>query len=68
MEEKDQCEFQAQIGMRMNLRPNTRNDDVSFDQTNKIPFVEPIWVFKKALDKRDILSYNKCEDIEDLFE
>jgi len=68
MENDTDAEYAGQIGMKMNLRPNTRNDDVSFDQTNKIPFIEPIWVFKKALDNRDILCYNKCEDIGDLFE
>jgi hypothetical protein len=62
------AEFVGQIGMKLNMRPNTRTDDIQFDQTNKIPFVEPIWVFKKALDERDIMCYNKSVDIEDLFE
>jgi hypothetical protein len=62
------AQFVGQIGMKMTMRPNTRTDDIEFEQNNKIPFIEPIWVFKKALDQRDILCYNKSVDIEDLFE
>jgi hypothetical protein len=68
MKTKSDCTFDGQIGLKLNLRPNTRNDEVEASDINVVPFIEPMWVFNKAFDERCILQYNKPQDIEDLFE
>ena len=54
--------------MKTSLRPNTKNDECEHKDVNKVPFVEPIWLFNKNNDERCILKYNECEDLSDFFE